>query len=108
MLKRNQKLEHGTGHPNYLPDKLLEEYVIESSGNVDCADMEFLRDNSNMKSYEHIWFIGCEIENRVNQYSLPTHYSPSDFWQNDSSIPMRLGASSYIAVNKEERKLSIV
>lgn len=92
---------------NYLSDNLLEEYVIESSGNVDCADMEFLRENSNLKNYEHIWFIGCEIENRVNQYSLPTHYFPSDFWQNDSSIPMRLGASSYIAVNKEERKLDI-
>ena len=92
---------------NYLSDNLLEEYVIESSGNVDCADMEFLRENRNLKDYEHIWFVGCEIENRVNQYSLPTHYSPSDFWQNDSSIPMRLGASSYIAVNQEERKLNI-
>lgn len=92
---------------NYLSDNLLEEYVNESSGKVDCADMEFLRENNNLKNYEHIWFVGCEIENRVNQYSLPTHYSPSDFWQNDSSIPMRLGASSYIAVNQEERKLNI-
>lgn len=92
---------------NYLSDNLLKEYVNESSGNVDCADMEFLRENNNLKNYEHIWFVGCEIENRVNQYSLPTHYSPSDFWQNDSSIPMRLGASSYIAVNQEERKLNI-
>lgn len=92
---------------NYLPDNLLEEYVIESSGDVDCADMEFLRENSNLKNYEHIWFVGCEIENRVNQYSLPTHYSPSDFWQNNSSIPMRLGASRYIAINQEERKLNI-
>lgn len=92
---------------NYLSDNILEEYVIESSGNVDCADMEFLWENSNLENYEHIWFVGCEIENRVNQYSLPTHYFPSDFWQNDSSIPMRLGASSYIAVNQEERKLNI-
>ena len=92
---------------NYLSDNLLEEYVNESSGKVDCADMEFLRENNNLKNYEHIWLVGCEIENRVNQYSLPTHYSPSDFWQNDSSIPMRLGASSYIAVNQEERKLNI-
>lgn len=92
---------------NYLSDNLLEEYVNESSGKVDCVDMEFLRENNNLKNYEHIWFVGCEIENRVNQYSLPTHYSPSDFWQNDSSIPMRLGASSYIAVNQEERKLNI-
>ena len=92
---------------NYLSDNLLEEYVNESSGKVDCADMEFLRENNNLKNYEHIWLVGCEIENRVNQYSLQTHYSPSDFWQNDSSIPMRLGASSYIAVNQEERKLNI-
>ena len=92
---------------NYLSDNLLEEYVVKSSGSVDCADMEFLRENSNLKNYDHIWFVGCEIENRVNQYSLPTRYSPSDFWQNDSSIPMRLGASSYIAVNQEELKLNI-
>lgn len=92
---------------NYLSDYLLEEYIVGSSGNTDCADMEFLRESSNLKNYKHIWFIGCEIENRVNQYSLPTLYSPSDFWQNESSIPMRLGASSYIAINQEERKLNI-
>lgn len=34
---------------NYLSDNLLKEYVIETSGNVDCADMEFLRENRNLK-----------------------------------------------------------
>lgn len=35
---------------------------------------------------------------------MPTLYSPSDFWNVDSSIPMRLGASSYLAISKDERQ----
>lgn len=92
---------------NYLTNDILAEYVVKSNGKIDCVDMDFIIDGANLDGYEHIYFIGCEIENRVNQYSLPTLYSPSDFWNNCSSIPMRLGASSYLAVTREERKLNV-
>lgn len=91
----------------YLPDSILGDYVEESQGNADCVDMDFVCKDTQLNGYDHIYFIGCEIENRVNQYSLPTLYSPSDFWSFNSSIPMRLGASSYLAITQEERKLAI-
>lgn len=92
---------------NYLPDEKLRDYVEKSDGNVDCADVEFIVEESNWSGYDYVFFVGCEIENRENQYSLSTRYKPSDFWNIESSIPMRLGASSYVAISQEERKLSI-
>ena len=92
---------------NYLTDEILSDYVVKSEGKVDCVDMDFISDKDNLSEYEHVYFIGCEIENRVNQFVLPTFYSPTDFWNNNSSIPMRLGASSYLAITQEERNLNI-
>ena len=92
---------------NYLTDEVLSDYVVKSEGKVDCVDMDFISNKENLREYEHVYFIGCEIENRVNQYVLPILYSPTDFWNNNSSIPMRLGASSYLAITQEERKLNI-
>lgn len=92
---------------NYLTDEILSDYVVKSDGKVDCVDMDFISNKDNLSKYEHVYFIGCEIENRVNQYVLPTLYSPTDFWNNNSSIPMRLGASSYLAITQEERNLNI-
>ena len=92
---------------NYLTDEILSDYVVKSEGKVDCVDMDFISNKDNLSEYEHVYFIGCEIENRVNQFVLPTFYSPTDFWNNNSSIPMRLGASSYLAITQEERNLNI-
>lgn len=92
---------------NYLPDELLSNYVGKTTGNVDCADMDIIVNKDVVANYKRIYFVGCEIENRLNQFTLPTQYSPSDFWNINSSIPMRLGASSYLAIGIEERKLSI-
>lgn len=91
---------------NYLPDELLGNYVEKTVGNVDCADMDIIVHDDIIANYKRIYFVGCEIENRLNQYTLPTLYSPSDFNIN-SSIPMRLGASSYLAIGPEEREQSI-
>lgn len=92
---------------NYLPDELLGNYVEKTAGNVDCADMDIIVHDDIIANYKRVYFIGCEIENRLNQYTLPTQYPPSDFWNINSSIPMRLGASSYLAIGPEEKEQSI-
>ena len=89
---------------NYLSDELLGNYVKKTAGDVDCADMNIIVHDDIIANYKRIIFVGCEIENRLNQYTLPTQYSPSDFWNINSSIPMRLGASSFLAIGPEERK----
>lgn len=92
---------------NYLSDELLGNYVEKTTGDVDCADMDIIVHDDVIANYKRVYFVGCEIENRLNQYTLPTQYSPSDFWNINSSIPMRLGASSYLAIGQEESKQSI-
>lgn len=92
---------------NYLTDERLSDYLIQSEGKIDCADVDFITDGTVLGNYEHVYFVGCELQNRLNQYSLPTLYSPSDFWNRHSSIPMRLGASSYLAITREEKELDI-
>lgn len=92
---------------NYLPDKTLANYIEAATGRVDCADMSVIIDETVVSNYEKVYFVGCEIENRVNLYSLSTQFSPSDFWNIKSSIPMRLGASSYLAITQNERNLNI-
>ena len=97
---------------NCLPDGLLSDYVEKTTGDVDCADMDIIMHDDIIANYKRIYFIGCEIENRLNQYTLPTQYSPSDFWNVENStkvrsIPMRLGASSYLAIDQEDRKKGI-
>lgn len=92
---------------NYLSDELLRNYVEQTVGDVDCADMDFFLEKNKLAEYKRIYFVGCEIENRLNQYTLPTKYSPSDFWSINSSIPMRLGASSYLAIGQDDRSQSI-
>lgn len=92
---------------NYLSGKLLGNYVEKTAGDVDCADMDIIVHDDIIANYKRIYFVGCEIENRLNQYTLPSQYSPSDFWNINSSIPMRLGASSYLAIGPEGRKQSI-
>lgn len=91
----------------YFSDQLLENYIENFTGSVDCADISIVRDDVLIRKYQQIYIVGCEIENRVNQYSLHKTYQMSDFWDNNSSIPMRMGGSNYISITSNERKLPI-
>ena len=88
----------------YLNDEMLLDYVTDNVANIQCADLRILNALDNEFDYKKVFLIGCELENRINQYALPTAYTPADFWQERSSIPMRLGASSFTLVTTEDRK----
>ena len=89
----------------YFDEQMLLDYVEDKteSGAI-CADMRYINDLGSTFDYEKVYFIGCELENRLNQYTLPTPLRPSDFWNEKNSIPMRLGGSSYTPVTSEDRK----
>ena len=89
----------------YFQNETLLDYVTDSKEDIQCADLRYINRINEGNDIEKIIFIGCELENRLNQYSLPTPLRPSDFWGNNSSIPMRLGASSYTSITREERGL---
>ncbi len=87
----------------YFRDEELLEYVVDTPASIQCADLRFLNNFVGTFSFKKVVLIGCELENRLNQYTLSNPLRPSDFWQENSSIPMRLGGSSYTYVTKEER-----
>lgn len=88
----------------YFKDEMLLDYVTESSSVITCADLRYINTIDSSFDCLSIYFIGCELENRLNQYVLPNALRPSDFWNEKSSIPMRLGGSSYTSVTHEDRK----
>lgn len=92
---------------SYLDDALLSKYVEEQSHPIHCSDLRILDDIEHIKTYKHIYFVGCELENRLNQFRLDGKLSPSDFWQSGSAIPMRMGGSSYSPVSTVERACSL-
>ena len=91
----------------YFNDEMLLDYVTDISYNIQCADLRYIYELDTNVPFREVFLVGCELENRLNQYITPTPLRPSDFWQENSSIPMRLGGSSYTYVTKEERKSSL-
>ena len=91
---------------NYFRGDLLLNYLENIPTNIHCADLRFINSSEDVASYKKIFFVGCELENRLNQYTL-SQLNPADFWQECSSIPMRLGGSSFTTITSEDRKLSL-
>ena len=88
----------------YFNDNVLLDYLTDVPSNIVCADLRYITTNQGLLNYNKIYFVGCELENRLNQYTLPTLLRPADFWGEKSSILMRLGGSSFTYVTKEDRK----
>ena len=88
----------------YFSDNMLLDYLTVVPSNIVCADLRYIDAARELLNYNRIYFVGCELENRLNQYALPIQLRPADFWNEKSSIPMRLGGSSFTYVTKEDRK----
>lgn len=88
----------------YFSDNMLLDYLTVVPSNIVCADLRYIDAVRELLNYNRIYFVGCELENRLNQYALPIQLRPADFWNEKSSIPMRLGGSSFTYVTKEDRK----
>ena len=91
----------------YFKDDTLLDYVTDKTTDIQCADLRYINSIDNNLDFNRIFFIGCELENRLNQYSLSTPLLPADFWNEKSSIPMRLGGSSFTSVTSEDRKSNL-
>ena len=91
---------------NHFPDELLSQYVCdESFGSIECCDIDGLKDLTQRKGYSHIYFVGCEMDGRLCQYSLPDLLSTSDFISKNCWIPMRMAGANYMIVSGEEQRL---
>lgn len=86
----------------YFDDSLLLKYVENREQNIICSDLRII-DSEEIRNYDRIYFIGCEGEDVLNQYSLPNTLKTTDFLDQKSIIPMRFGGSNYTYITQEER-----
>ena len=78
----------------YFDDSLLLRYVENREQNIICSDLRIIN-SEEIRNYDKIYFIGCEGEDVLNQYSLPHTLKTTDFLDQKSTIPMRFGGSNY-------------
>lgn len=92
---------------NYLSNETITPYLTKTSGAVHCADVDYVEQVHALEKYDELYFIGCELENRLNDHCLNKPIHLADFWEASCSIPLRLGSNRYASVSEEERELSI-
>lgn len=83
-------------------DQTLMGYITSDIESIHCADTTILSSQNDLNSYDYIYFVGCELENRLNHFSLPTKLSATDFEPEASHILMRLGGTNYAEVMRDE------
>lgn len=88
-------------------DDILSNYVTDTTTTIQCTDLSLVDSIAKDTNYTKIYFIGCELENRLNCYQLPDLLNPTDFWNQKTSIPMRMGGSSFTSLTTEERNLDL-
>ena len=91
---------------NHFSDELLSNYICDSaSSRIVCCDIDGLKRLSKHDGYSHIYFVGCEMDGRLCQFSLDEQLSTSDFLSKNCWIPMRMAGANYMIVTSEERRL---
>ncbi|OUO95693.1 RecQ family ATP-dependent DNA helicase, partial [Barnesiella sp. An22] len=91
---------------NYFSDEILSQYICdELFGNIVCCDIDSLNNLPQQDGYNHIFFVGCEMDGRLCQYSLPQLLNTSDFISKNCWIPMRMAGANYMIVSSEEQRL---
>ena len=91
---------------NHFSDELLSNYICDSSSSrIVCCDIDGLMRLSQRDGYSHIYFVGCEMDGRLCQFSLDEQLSTSDFLSKNCWIPMRMAGANYMIVSSEERRL---
>ena len=88
-------------------DQTLMGYITSDIESIHCADTTILSSQNDLNSYDYIYFVGCELENRLNHFSLPTKLSVIDFGSEASHILMRLGGTNYAEVMRDELSYSL-
>ena len=87
---------------NYLNDALLASCISECESNIQCVDVNMLYRIVDASTYDDVYFIGCELGNRMHQFQLPYELTVSDFLNSKCWIPMKLGGSNYIDISADE------
>ena len=84
---------------NYFPDRVLQPYLSSSKSLVECCDVDALDRVSDTHSVRHLYFVGCELGNRLHQYELDLEYSISDFLDRGCWLPLKASAIGYCAAS---------
>lgn len=92
--------------------KDLEKYVETVSGPIICQDLDSVLAQEDTfiekaATFDKVYFIGYDIENRICNYHRYSKLSVEDFLKNECYLLLKSGSSQYIQVTKEERENKI-
>ena len=88
---------------NYFPDEVLSRYVddFDETKGI-CCDVNSLGLYNERNDFSRIFFVGCEMDSRLDQFALPGSMTTADFLNKGCWIPMRLAGANYMIVNDNE------
>ena len=88
---------------NYFPDEILSRYVADFDDTCGtCCDINSLGLYNGKSDYERIFFVGCEMDSRLDQFALEGTMTTADFLSKGCWIPMRLAGANYMIINSDE------
>lgn len=88
---------------NYFSDDLLKQYTADFDENYGiCCDINSLGLYNDRRDFNRIFFVGCEMDSRLDQFELPITMTTADFLRKGCWIPMRLAGANYMIVNDNE------
>lgn len=88
---------------NYFSDEILSRYIADFDETRGiCCDLNSLSLHYGRTDFMRIFFVGSEIDSRLDQFSLPMTMTTADFLSKGCWIPMRLAGANYMIVNSNE------
>ncbi len=89
---------------NYFSDAALSKFISRTNYPIQCMDMNTFHAHPPSQPYTHMYMLGCEIHDRLQQYALPQQLTAADFWMRCPKLPMRMATTSYMYLAEQDRK----
>ncbi len=89
---------------NYLKNVSLLSLVEYTASTIECMDMNTLHTIGVSKKYQYIYVLGCEMNDRLQQYTLSQQLTASDFLAHSCYLPMRMSGTNYMYLPSEDRE----
>lgn len=87
---------------NHFTDAKLASLLKANSSHIDCVDVNALGRISADEKYQHIFFIGGELEERTHQIQLLGDWSAADLMNEHCDLLLHFGGTNYAKVTQED------
>jgi RecQ family ATP-dependent DNA helicase len=89
----------------FFDDDLLKSYIDNGLlFNADCVDTENIGNVNLRDDYRHIFFVGCDLENRMQQFPLANNLTADEILVRQCVFPIQMGGSKYCLIPESDYK----